>query len=80
MGKFNKVISEAFQIKEEEIKDDLKYQGIEKWDSLNHLNLVSRLEEEFKVEFDMDEIIAMENIQKIKELLAKHGISENELC
>lgn len=80
MGKFKKIISEVLQIREEEVIDDLKYQGIEKWDSLNHLNLVSKLEEGFKIEFDMDEIIAMENIQKIKEILAKHGINKDELC
>jgi len=74
MGKFEKLFGEFFGIPEQEVHDDIKYQEIENWDSLNHLNFVSKLEEEYKVEFDMDEIIDMSSVKKIKEILKKHNV------
>jgi len=74
MGKFEKIFSEVFDIPESKIHDDIKYQEIEKWDSLNHLNFTSRLEEEFDIELDMDEIIDMSSVKKIKEILKKHKV------
>lgn len=35
---------------------------IEKWDSLNHIHLLSMLEKEFQIEFDIDQIISLENV------------------
>ena len=74
MSSFYEIVSKVFQIDAGEINDSLKYQEIQYWDSINHLQLVSELENEFDVEFEMDEIIAMETIGKIKELLGKHGV------
>lgn len=80
MEKFNKIIAELFQIDEDKISDDIKYQEAEKWDSLAHLELISKLEENFNVEFNMDEIVAMETIGKIKKILSSKGVAQNELC
>ncbi len=74
MDKINETISKALGIKIEEVNDNLKYQEIEAWDSLSHLNLVAQLEEEFEVELDMDEITSMSDVKKIKEVLANHNI------
>ena len=79
MSKFKKVVSGVFGIQESEVTDTLEYQGILSWDSINHLELVSTLEVEFEIEFDMDDILAMENIKKIKEILIKLGIDEKTL-
>ena len=77
MSKFAKVFAETFAISIDEVKDDLEYQSIASWDSINHLDLVSNLESEFEVEFDMDDIIAMENVAKIKEILVRLGVEED---
>ena len=77
---FKEIVAETFQVEESVINDDLKYQQIEAWDSLNHLDLVSQLEETYDIELDMDEVISMESIARIKEILREHGVSEDELC
>jgi len=77
MSKFTKVFAETFAISNDEVSDDLEYQSITSWDSINHLDLVSNLESEFGVEFDMDDIIAMENVAKIKEILVRLGVDED---
>ena len=51
------------------VNDSLSYQGYEKWDSLRHLQLVAAMEKRFKIELAIDDIIAMENVGKIREIL-----------
>lgn len=46
-------------------------QNCEKWDSLNQLNLVAELEEEFNIEFEPEEIAEMKSFNKIKEIIEK---------
>ena len=79
MRSFKKIVSQVFGIDESEVDDNLEYQGIPAWDSINHLELVSTLETQFDVEFDMDDIIDMENIKKIREILIKLGVDEQTL-
>jgi acyl carrier protein len=76
MDKLYKIIGKHVGLKPEEITDDLSYESTEKWDSFTHLSMVSDIEKEFHVEFDVDEITGMENVAKIKEYLKKHGMSE----
>jgi len=40
-------------------------ENMEQWNSLNHLILVSELEEEFNVEFEPDEIAEMKSVKQI---------------
>lgn len=69
------IFSECFDIPAEQVHDDIQYQGIEKWDSLNHLKFTSRLEEVYDIELDMDDIINMSSVKKIKEILQKYGVA-----
>lgn len=69
------IFSECFDISPEQVRDDIKYQGIEKWDSLNHLKFTSRLEEVYDIELDMDDIINMSSVGKVKEILQKYGVA-----
>lgn len=39
------------------------------WDSVGHMSLVSSLEDEFGVEFDVDDIMEMTNVAKIVEIV-----------
>lgn len=68
------VFSECFSITVDEVHDDIQYQDIEAWDSLNHLEFALRLEEVFGIELDMDDIIDMSSVGKIKEILQKYGV------
>ena len=49
--------NENLVISEQTCADD-----IDKWDSLQHINLLSMLEVEFDIKFEIDEIISMENV------------------
>ena len=68
------IFSECFGISVKQVHDDIKYQEIEKWDSLNHLRFTAKLEEVYDIELDMDDIIDMSSVQKIKEILQNYGV------
>ena len=67
--KIRQIMSAIFDVPISEISDSSSPDTIEKWDSLNHLNLVTSLEEEFDVRFSDEEIIEMLNFQLITLIL-----------
>jgi acyl carrier protein len=67
--KIKQIFCKVIGIDESKVTDDTSYNDCEMWDSLNHLKMVAELEEEFKTEFDTDDIIAMETLGKIKEIV-----------
>jgi acyl carrier protein len=42
----------------------------DKWDSLNHLNLIVELEDEFDMEFEPEEIAEMKSFEAVKKVIA----------
>lgn len=72
MDKIKKIFCEALSVQESEVNDETSYNSFAPWDSLKHLELISKLEEEYGVEIKMDDIIAMESLGKIKEIMQKY--------
>lgn len=70
--KIKGIMSEIFEIKEDKITDDLKYDGVSLWDSLNHLKMITALEESFDIKLTMSEINSMDSFNKIKEVIKQH--------
>lgn len=73
LEKYTNAFVEAFSVKPEEAKD-LKYQGIDAWDSVGHMTLVSALEEAFDIMMDTDDIIDLSSFEKGKEILKKYDV------
>ena len=73
--KLKKVMSQVFNLPIEEITEDTSPDNIEKWDSLNHMNLILAIEQAFDVSFEPDEIIDMLNYKLIVHTLKTKGIN-----
>tara|TARA_B100000700_G_C14406557_1_gene561625 strand:- start:185 stop:421 length:237 start_codon:yes stop_codon:yes gene_type:complete len=73
LEKYDKVFMDTFSIEKETLKD-LKYNKIEKWDSIGHMSLISDLEDSFKITFETDDIIDFSSYKKGKEILKKYKI------
>jgi acyl carrier protein len=71
--KLKEVIADIFDIEEDEISEEMTSDTFEKWDSLNHLRLVTALEGEFDISFTMDEINTMKSYPNIVELVMTHS-------
>ena len=72
--KLNKVLKEAFNARESDLRDEKKLISLDEWDSMNHMLFITRLEETYEVILDGDEIASMETIGDIKKVLQTKGI------
>ena len=73
LEKFNKVFTETFEITEDKL-EGLKYQSIEKWDSIAHMGIIAALEDTFDIMLDTDDIIDLSSYEHGKEILAKYDL------
>ncbi|MHA1376880.1 MAG: acyl carrier protein [Candidatus Helarchaeota archaeon] len=74
LEKFVELISEVFEIDKSDLSDELTPDDIEVWDSITHMDLMAKFEEEWGVTFDVEEMVEMETIGLIKEALVRHGV------
>lgn len=75
MKRLKQILSKVLQIDENKITDETSPDNAETWDSFNGLMLVSELENEFNVQFTMDEVMSVKCVKDIKEALKKHGVN-----
>lgn len=70
---YDSIFIEMFALTKEELSE-LKYQGISSWDSIGHMQLVSRIEDEFDVMLETEEIIDFSSYEKGIEILKKYDV------
>ena len=73
LEKYNSVFCENLNVTEDQLAD-LKYQGVELWDSVGHMTLVAALEDAFDIMLDTDDIIDLSSYEKGKEILKKYDV------
>jgi len=71
------VFSSILEIDASLINDDLKYQENPSWDSINHMFLISEIENVFDIEIDADDILEMKSFYHTKEVLSKYNLDFN---
>ncbi|MDR3555291.1 MAG: phosphopantetheine-binding protein [Syntrophobacteraceae bacterium] len=59
----------ALDVDPQKVSMDTVPDDIPGWDSVGHLSLVASLESVFKVSFDVDELMEMENVREIVRLI-----------
>ena len=57
------------------IVDPLAMPEVDAWDSLQHMNLIASLEQEFGIEFTFEEIVSMQSVAVIKQVLRGKGVA-----
>lgn len=71
-NRVREIMANIFEISVNDINDDASSQNITNWDSLNHMNLIVALEEEFDIRFDDDEIIELTSLKQLNERLSSN--------
>lgn len=69
--KVKKILKEVFKVELDKINDNFDQTCCDKWDSINHITLIQRLEEEFNIEFDLMETIEMTSLSKIVDVICR---------
>jgi len=57
------IFSNLFNLPENQIDMKFTKKDIESWDSIGHLSLIMRLEEEFQIKLTTDEIVGINDIE-----------------
>jgi acyl carrier protein len=70
--KLKEIIADTFDIDEDEINDEMTSDSVERWDSLNHLRLVTALEDEFDIKLTMEDVNTMVDYPKIVEFVSRY--------
>jgi acyl carrier protein len=69
--RFRDCIIKALKLRSGEYRPDLRIGDIEQWDSVAHLDLMSEIEQEFGVRFDLDEITTLTSLPELLSRLEK---------
>jgi acyl carrier protein len=65
------IAADILQLDPSSVTLDSSPQSVESWDSVQHLNLVLALEEQFGIQFEPEEMDGMKNIGAIADLVTR---------
>ena len=67
--KLNEVFRDVFDDESITVTDTTTADDIEEWDSLEHINLLAAVEQEFGMKFDMGQIVTMKNVGEMADII-----------
>lgn len=68
-AKFVEIVAELLDLEPAAVDDALTPEDVELWDSMNHLRLVSAVEEEFQIKLSMQEIESIRSLGALRALV-----------
>ena len=69
----NGVFQDVFDDESIVVNDETTANDIEDWDSLEHINLIAAVENEFGLRFKMREVSGMKNVGEMLAIIAERG-------
>lgn len=70
-GKVQEIFRDIFDEPTLVISGEMTADDVDAWDSLNHINLISAIEKEFKIHFALGELQKMKNVDVLIEMVMK---------
>ncbi len=68
-GELNEVFRDVFDDESITVPDETTADDIEDWDSLEHINLLAAVEQQFDVKFNMGQIVTLKNVGEMVDLI-----------
>lgn len=69
LEKLNEIFRENFDDEEISLSDSTSSKDIDEWNSLEQINLVVAIQDEFHVKFNIDEVNAMTNVGEMADFI-----------
>ena len=66
-----KIFKDALELNDYNLELTSSYEQVPGWDSLGHMKIISQIEEQLKLEFEIDEIIGVNTVGKLIEMIKK---------
>lgn len=67
--KLNEVFRDVFDDESITVAEQTTADDIEDWDSLEHINLVAAVEQEFGIKFNMGQVVTMKNVGEMADII-----------
>lgn len=67
--KLNEVFRDVFDDDSITVNDATTSEDIEGWDSLEHINLIAAVEQEFSMKFNMGQVVTMKNVGEMADIV-----------
>lgn len=67
--KLNEVFRDVFDDEAIVVNDATTSNDIEDWDSLEHINLIAAVEQEFGMKFSMGQVVTMKNVGEMIDII-----------
>lgn len=65
--KIEDIFREVMELDDDmELQDDMGSENMEEWDSLSSISLVMKLEKEFGIKYEFDDILQMDSLGAVK--------------
>lgn len=71
--KLVEIVAELFDLAPAAVDDALTPEDVELWDSMNHLRLVSAVEQEFQIKLSMQEIESIHSLGALRALIEQRA-------
>lgn len=73
--KLNSIFWDVFQNNDLTITREMTAQDVENWDSLRHIQLITKVEMAFGIKFKLREVLSMKNVGDLIDVIhAKQGV------
>jgi acyl carrier protein len=59
------VLINIFQVSPDKISTETTSDNVENWDSMNHINMILALEQEFGIRYDEEQVVSMLSVEEI---------------
>ena len=67
--KLNEVFRDVFDDDSITVTEATTANDIEEWDSLEHINLLAAIEQEFGMKFSMGQVVSMKNVGEMADII-----------
>lgn len=67
--KLNEVFRDVFEDDDITVDDSTTSADVDGWDSLEHINLINAIEQEFDIKFNMGQIVSMKNVGEMADII-----------
>lgn len=65
------IVADVLDVSPKEIGDTFGPDTTDRWDSMNHLRMITAIEDEYRIQFSMEEIQSIENFGRLWRLVAE---------
>lgn len=70
--KLNEVFQDVFDDDTITVTNATTADDIEEWDSLEHINLIAAVEQEFGIKFNMGQVVSMKNVGEMADIIISY--------